>query len=249
MEIRTYCNLSLSNGDACATSAFPPNSLLSHLKSMGGGIQPKNEGKAKTPVKCYMHYATRVYLTKLFKDYYDGGKWKHASCFLQAYSTLTVHPSIHFGERGNKYDDAKKKIENKEKRAMQDLQKKNEVLVEENKSLREEVDRCGFERDERLRTEREKLGIEKKERIQLTDEDMFKYNAIIRDHFRDLDAMTNVAMKVCVEPDPEGNHSFLLEPFLDNLYDNKRNTKVFNKKYFDRCRDAFFGDISRPEDN
>jgi hypothetical protein len=132
---------------------------------------------------------------------------------------------------------------------MQDLQKKNEVLVEENKSLREEVDRCGFERDERLRTEREKLGIEKKERIQLTDEDMFKYNAIIRDHFRDLDAMTNVAMKVCVEPDPEGNHSFLLEPFLDNLYDNKRNTKVFNKKYFDRCRDAFFGDISRPEDN
>lgn len=74
MEIRTYCNLSLSNGDACATSAFPPNSLLSHLKSMGGGIQPKNEGKAKTPVKCYMHYATRVYLTKLFKDYYDGGK-------------------------------------------------------------------------------------------------------------------------------------------------------------------------------
>jgi hypothetical protein len=155
------------------------------------------------------------------------------------------HPAILFGEKGNKYDKTRNKIENRDR---QELQNENQGLIEENEKLRQQVDADGYRRDQWLEEQRKLLGVEKKEGRQLTDEDIIEYNSIIREHFYDLDAMVAVdPMKVCVESDPQGNHSFLLQPFLDGLFEKKRNDKVFNKKDFDRCRNALFGDISRDE--
>ena len=41
---------------------------MTHLRSMGGAERQKS-GEI-TAVKCYKHYATRMYLEELFKDFY-----------------------------------------------------------------------------------------------------------------------------------------------------------------------------------
>lgn len=53
----------------CSYSRGTPNSLMDHLKTKGGcAMMNLEEG----PLTCPYHYAARMFLTKLYKGYYDG---------------------------------------------------------------------------------------------------------------------------------------------------------------------------------
>lgn len=107
---------------------------------------------------------------------------------------------------------------------------------------------------ERLKNEKERLGIVKKVKNEITDVEIERWQKGIREQFAALRYEVDFGKKyepveplnVYVKPDPNNKCSFLLQPFLDSLFDKDIEASAFDKKKkkdFNSCREVLFGDI------
>jgi len=142
----------------------------------------------------------------------------------------------------------------KDQREKQSLETKNTQLENQVGHLElkvfdlEKISKDLFDKCERLKSESRKLGVVEKERKELSQRELEGYQKIIRGHFDLLRYLVEKGnadqIKICVEPDPTGKSSFLLQPFLDNLWDSNIDSSAFSTKAeFEKCREVMFGDI------
>ena len=136
-------------------------------------------------------------------------------------------------------------------------QLKEEAKTNEQKMLDLQVSHEDlYEKYIRLQMEKLKLGVEDKETAKMTEEELKRWRSSIRGQF---DAWCHVIdngkewgpfmepLVISVEPDPEGNCSYLLNPLLDDIYDGKRKESIWKLADFNMCRKVFFDDILTPD--
>jgi hypothetical protein len=121
----------------------------------------------------------------------------------------------------------------------------------------EKINSALYNKNKRLESEMEKLGIEKKETPELTAKEMKEWNDSINCYFSSLRNIVNNGTKfepimkpivISVERDKTGRNGFLLQPFLNDLYDEKRKPSIFKADDFEICRKVLFDDSPTPDE-
>eukprot|EP00804_Cyclotella_cryptica_P010431 CCRYP_020963-RC/>CCRYP_020963-RC protein AED:0.20 eAED:0.20 QI:1138/1/1/1/0.5/0.33/9/82/570 len=136
------------------------------------------------------------------------------------------------------------------------LQKALDATKEQMLTLKK-INSILYNKNKRLESEMKKLGIEKKERPNLSANEMKEWNDSINCYFSSLRNIVNngTALEPIMRPivisvkrDPTGRNGFLLQPFLNALYDNKRKESMFTAQDFEICHKVLFGDIPTPDE-
>ena len=108
------------------------------------------------------------------------------------------------------------------------------------------------EKFQRLKNERDKLGIVTKAKDDITQVEVERWQKCIHQQFASLRYDVDFGHKyesvkplnIYVEPDPSRKCSFLLQPFLDSVFNKTLNESAFTtKKDLEKCWDVLFGDI------
>ena len=127
-----------------------------------------------------------------------------------------------------------------------DQEKEMELLKKCNSELHDKV--------VRLKGEMEKLGVEQKPKLVMSDKEMKEYSDSIADYFASLLHIVDNGVQLkpivkpvfYVEPNTSGKCSYILQSFLDYLYDKKYKKGKKNRgkrEDFDICHKLLFGTI------
>jgi hypothetical protein len=177
---------------------------MAHVRKVGGVFKEKqNRTMIQVPMKCKFHYAVRVFLEELYKDYNGSEFGSHlafafTTCLLMHYPhaiytkfhSAIGHEAIYFmGDE--KYKKARSAADHWKEREKQYLQSENDRLAEKVSAEEQKVadlqkiNKSLYDKSERLRSEMEKLGIVKEEKREVTETELEEWCALLIQGWRD----------------------------------------------------------------
>jgi len=218
-------------GGECAKSNFTPNYLMDHLKMQGGVYEEKERGrKVQRPLRDIYHYATKVYLQHLYRDW-NGKDFAHKGLHpvLTAQYKRAEDEELRLLEEKIVIGDRvmRKQEEDKEKLLCELKKKENE------KNVLKKTAGDHLKKIEELEAWRKKLDVQEKEQEKLSDGHIAKYEKMLRHHFEMMkrlvdDPKKNESKKkvTMTVMGASGSSGFSLQDFFDSLYPRKTEARM-----------------------